>query len=91
MATGYTKTLVLKTTDGDVTVTGAKAQALQNRLDNDARFIHFTDPSNSTKENYYNIVSTSCGACLFATVTSGTKTVADAACEEQLKNCEEES
>lgn len=91
MATGYTKTLVLKTTDGDVTVTGAKAQALQNRLDNDARFIHFTDPSNSTKENYYNIVSASCGACLFATVTSGTKTVADAACEEQLKNCEEES
>ena len=90
MATGYTKTLVLKTTDGDVTVEGAKAQALQNRLDNDARFIHFTDPSDEKTENYYNIVSASCGACLFATVTSGTKTVADADCEEAL-GCEEES
>ena len=36
MATGYTKTLVLKTTDGDVTVEGGKAQALQNRLIIDA-------------------------------------------------------
>lgn len=90
MATGYTKTLVLKTTDGDVTVEGGKAQALQNRLDNDARFIHFTDPTDEHKENYYNIVSASCGACLFATVTSGTKTVADADCEEAL-GCNEES
>ena len=90
MATGYTKTLVLKTTDGDVTLTGGKAQALQNRLDNDARFIHFTNADNDAEEDYYNIVSASCGACLFATVTSGTKTVADADCEEAL-GCEEES
>ena len=90
MATGYTKTLVLKTTDGDVTVEGGKAQALQNRLDNDARFIHFTDPADEKVENYYNIVSASCGACLFATVTSGTKTVADAECEEAL-GCKDES
>lgn len=88
MATKYTKTLVLKTTDGaDVTLTGGKAQALQNRLDNDARFIHFTDPSDEATENYYNIVSASCGACLFATVTSGSTTTADKECEEALMAC----
>lgn len=88
MATKYTKTLVLKTTDGaDVTLTGGKAHALQNRLDNDARFIHFTDPSDSAVENYYNIVSASCGACLFAVVTSGTTTAADKECEEALMAC----
>lgn len=88
MATGYTKTLVLKTTDGDRTFQGGKAQALQNRLDNDARFFHATSVEDPKVEEYFNITSAACGACLFATVTSGKKTVADVECEEKL-GCEE--
>lgn len=87
MANKYTKTLVLKTTGGDVTLVGGKAQAVQNRLDNDARFIHFTNPNNEHQEDYYNIKSSACGACLFATVTSGVTTVADKVCEEALMAC----
>lgn len=87
MANQYTKTVVLKTSAGDVTVTGTKALSIQSYLDNDPRFIHFTNGSNDKQEDYYNLASASCGACLFATVTSGVTTVSDLTCEESLNPC----
>lgn len=73
--TGYTKTLTLKTSDGDVTFTGGRAYAIQRQLDDNGGLIHFTNPSDDTQTDYYKIDGVSCQACLVATVTAGTEDV----------------
>lgn len=84
MATGYTKTLVLKTSDGDVTFTGGRAYAIQRQLDDNGELIHFTNPENDTQIDYYKVNGVSCQFCLVATVTAGTKEVEDPTCEDAL-------
>lgn len=85
MATGYTKTLVLKTSDGEVTFTGGRAYAIQRQLDDNGELIHFTNPENEKQTDYYKVNGVSCQFCLVATVTAGTKDVDDPACEDELK------
>ena len=84
MATGYTKTLVLKTSSGDVTFTGGRAYAVQRQLDDNGELIHFTNPDNDKQIDYYK-VNGSCQFCLVATVTAGTKESEALGCEDELK------
>lgn len=87
--TGYTKTLVLKTSDGDVTFTGGRAYAIQRQLEDNGGLIHFTNPDNEAETDFYKIDGVSCQACLVATVTAGTKEVEEINTEDDLA-CPEE-
>ena len=82
--TGYTKTLVLKTSDGDVTFTGGRAYAIQRQLEDNGGLIHFTNPANEAETDFYKIDGVSCQACLVATVTAGTKEVEEINTEDEL-------
>ena len=84
MATGYTKTLVLKTADGDVTITGGRAYAVARQLDDNGDLIKVTNESDGSQVDYYKIRGASCGFCLVAQLISGTTTVADKECEDEL-------
>lgn len=81
----YTKTLVLETSDGQVTLTDGAARALQRRLDDSERYIHITNEDGA--EVYYNI-SGSGVAALFATVTSGKTAGTELPCEDGIPNCD---
>lgn len=84
MATGYTKTLVLKTTDGDVTLTGGNAYAVARQLDDNGDLVHYTDPEDRTKTVYLKVRGANCGLCVVAELSAGTKTVDPVECEDPL-------
>lgn len=83
----YTKTLVLETSDGQVTMTGSKALEMQRNLDNNARFIKIYD---ATKKEtvYYDMDSAACGFCKVATLTSGKEAGKALPCEDPIPNCQ---
>lgn len=84
MATGYTKTLVLKTDGEDITLEGGSAYAVARQLDDNGDLIKITDPEDSDTVNYYKVRGANCGVCLIATLTSGTKEVEAPECEDPL-------
>lgn len=84
MATKYTKTLVLKTSTGDVTFTGGRAYAIQRQLDDNGELIHFTNEDNEKQTDYYKVNGVSCQFCLVATVTAGETDTEDPECEDEL-------
>lgn len=87
MAKSYTKTLVLKTAAGDVTLTGGRAYAVQRQLDDNGELIHFTNPDNAKQTDYYKVNGVSCQFCIVATVTAGDATIADTQPEETFGVC----
>lgn len=82
----YTKTAVMKTTEGDVTLTQGDARALQKQLDDSARFFKQLDPDTGVL-TYYDIMSAGCGFCKVLTITPGTKEATAVTCEDGLPNC----
>lgn len=85
----YTKTLVLKTSTGDITLTAGRAYAVQRQLDDNGELIHFTNEENEKQTDYYKVNGVSCQFCLVATVTAGETTGEDLTCEDEL-GCPEE-
>lgn len=85
----YTKTIVVETSDGKVTLTGNQARAMQRRLEDSSRYFHVISNETTGEITYYNINSASCGFCKVATVTPGTAAADGVACEEALPNCDE--
>lgn len=81
----YTKTLVMETSDGQVTLEGSEALALQRRLDDSGRYWHV---DNGAIRTYYDINSASCGFCKVATVTSGAATAEAIPCEDPMPDCD---
>lgn len=82
----YTKTAVMKTTEGDVTLTQGDARALQKQLDDSHRFFKRLDPDTGVL-TYYDIFSAACGFCKVLTITPGTKASAEIPCEDGLPDC----
>ena len=83
MAEKYGKVLILKTNDGDRTISDAStATAILKRLDNDPRLFTHT-LADGTRE-YLNLSAESCVFCVVATYTTNATTVADTPCEDAL-------
>lgn len=80
----YGKTVVLETSDGQVTVTGIRANAILNRLNDSSRYWHFTQ---GDSEVYYNVDSASCGFCKVATLTYNSTLIDEVECEDGIPNC----
>lgn len=85
----YTKTAVMKTSDGDVTLEQGAARALQKQLDDSGRFFKNLDPETGVL-TYYDIFSAACGFCKVLTITPGTKAATEIPCEDGLPDCPEE-
>ena len=80
-----TKTLVIETSDGQVTLEQGEARALQRMLDDNARYFKVSDENGVI--TYYDINSSACGFCKVATLTPGTKAATEIPCEDPLPNC----
>lgn len=78
----YVKTLVLKTTDGQVTLTGEKARAVQKRLDDNKDIVAINDENGVI--TYYNINPIAGVPTKVAVVTPSKEEVAETACKESL-------
>lgn len=87
----YTKKIVLETSDGQVTLTGGQARAIQRRLEDASRYFHIVTNTTTGEVTYYNVDSASCGFCKVAVVTPGTAEDTAVTCEEALPDCTEES
>lgn len=85
----YTKTIVLETSDGQVTLTGGQARAMQRKLEDASRYFHLVTDADKGEVTYYNVDSASCGFCKVATVTPGTEDAEGVECEDALPNCDE--
>lgn len=85
----YTKTIVLETSDGQVTLTGNQARAMQRKLEDASRYFHIVTDADSGEVTYYNVDSASCGFCKVATMTPGTEETDGVTCEDALPDCEE--
>ena len=85
----YTKTLVLETSDGQVTLTGGAAQAMQRKLEDASRYFHLITNTATGEVTYYNVDSAACGFCQVATLTPGTEEAEGVTCEEALPDCDE--
>lgn len=85
----YTKTLTLKTDDGDVELKGGRAYAIQRQLDDNGQLIHFTNPENEKQTDYYKINGGSCKFCLVATVLAGEEVGEAIKCEDEGWQCPE--
>lgn len=85
----YTKTIVLETSDGQVTLTGGQARAMQRRLEDSSRYFHITTNAETGEVTYYNVDSAACGFCKVAVVTPGTAEAEGVACEDALPDCDE--
>ena len=81
----YTKTAVMKTSDGDVTLEQGEARAIQKMLDDNPRFFKIHDTAGVV--TYYDIMSASCGFCKVLTITPGTKASDEIPCEDGIPNC----
>ena len=83
MAQKYGKVLILKTNDGDRTISDAtQATAVLKRLDNNPRLFSMTK-ADGTRE-YFNLSAESCVFCVVATYTTNATEVADTPCEDAL-------
>ena len=85
----YTKTIVLETSAGQVTLTGNQARAMQRRLEDSSRYFHIVTNAETGEVTYYNIDSASCGFCKVATVTPSTAAAEGVVCEDALPSCDE--
>lgn len=85
----YTKTLVLETSDGQVTLTGNAARSMQRRLEDASRYFHLITDTERGEVTYYNVDSASCGFCKVATLTPGTEETEGVPCEDALPDCDE--
>lgn len=85
----YTKTIVLETSDGQVTLTGGQARAMQRKLEDASRYFHIVTDAEKGEVTYYNVDSAACGFCKVATVTPGTEETEGVTCEDALPNCDE--
>lgn len=86
----YTKTLVIETSDGQVTLSQGEAQALVRMLDDNPRYFKVADKDTGVK-TYYDINSSACGFCKVATLTPGTTDAEAIPCEDPLPNCPEDT
>lgn len=85
-----TQTLVIETSDGQVTLEQGEAHALLRALDDSARYFKVTkEVGGVTTKTYYDIRSSACGFCKVATLTYGTAEAEEIACEDPLPNCPE--
>ncbi len=84
----YTQTLVIETSDGQVTLEQGEAHALLRALDDSSRYFKVTDPDTGVK-TYYDIRSSACGFCKVATLTPDTDDAEEIECEDPLPNCPE--
>lgn len=83
MAQKYGKVLILKTNDGDRTISDAtQATAILKRLDNNPRLFSSTK-ADGTRE-YFNLSAESCVFCVVATYTTNATEVDDTPCEDAL-------
>lgn len=82
----YTKSAVMKTTDGDVKLEQGAARALQKMLDDNPRFFKLLDADTGVL-TYYDIMSASCGFCKVLTITPGAEEADPIPCEDPLPNC----
>lgn len=83
MAQKYGKVLILKTNDGDRTISDASvATTILKRLDNNPRLFSHTLPD-GTRE-YLNLSAESCVFCVVASYTSNVTEVEDTPCEDAL-------
>lgn len=85
----YTKTAVMTTTDGDVTLKQGEARAVQKFIDDNPRFLKITDGDTGVI-TYYDMGSASCGFCKVLTITPGTEAADEIPCEDPLPNCPED-
>lgn len=85
----YTKTIVVETSGGQVTLTGNDARDMQRRLEDSSRYWHYLSNPKTGEVTYYNVDSASCGFCKVATLTPGTAATTGVPCEEGIPNCEE--
>lgn len=86
----YTKTLVLETSDGQVTLTGNAARTMQKNLEDNPRFVKLWD-AEAKKTTYYDMNSAACGFCKVAELTSGETEGTPLPCEDKIPDCPEES
>lgn len=86
----YTKTLVLETSDGQVTLTQNEARTMQKVLEDNPRFVALYDAT-TKKTTYYDMNSAACGFCKVAELTSGKEAGEAPECEDKIPNCPEES
>lgn len=84
----YTKTLVLETSDGQVTLTQNEARTMQKTLEDNPRFVKLYN-STTKVTTYYDMDSAACGFCKVATLTSGKATATALKCEDPIPNCTE--
>ena len=85
----YTKTIVLETSDGQVTLTGNPARAMQRKLEDASRYFHIVTDAKKGEVTYYNVDSAACGFCKVAVVTPGTEETEGVTYEDALPNCDE--
>lgn len=84
--TKYEKTLVIETSDGQVTLTGEAARTMQRRLEDSSRYLRIAGDNGVV--TYYNVDSAACGFCKVATLTPSTSEAEPIPCEDALPDCE---
>lgn len=82
----YEKTLVIETSDGQVTLKGNAGRAMQRRLEDSSRY--FKVMGDNGVVTYYNVDSATCGFCKVATLTPSAGEAEALPCEDALPDCE---